>query len=141
MRGLAARHEVSLLSFVADDEHAEDSLRCTKDYCNTVTTVHNDVIGLSVRRKRVMQIRSLFSPRSFEYGLHYDPRFQAAIHNALGDTDYDLVQVEFSHLGLYDFGTTGPEKPLVVLDEHNIEYDLIRRTAESGGSVKDRLLF
>jgi len=138
MRGLAARHEVSLLSFVADDEHAEDSLRTSASYCHRVTTVQNDVLGLSVNKKRLMQLRSLLSRRSFEFDLCYDSKFQAAIHGTLDETPYDLVQVEFSQLGIYDYATRGTNKPFLVLDEHNIEYDLMKRTAGSDGSATRR---
>jgi glycosyltransferase involved in cell wall biosynthesis len=139
MRGLASQHEVSLLSFVGDDEYAAESLKVTQGYCRDVTTVHNNLVGLSVQKKRRMQLRSLISPRSFEYDLCYDPRFQTEIQRTLGSARYDIVQVEFSQLGIYDYASTGPRKPLLVLDEHNIEYDLIRRTADAKGSAARRL--
>jgi len=140
MRGLAAaRHEVSLLSFVTDDEYAEHSLQSTKSYSQSVSTVRNDVLGLNVRTKRLMQLRSLISPRSFEYDLCYDSRFQAEIKRQLGGTHYDVVQVEFCHLGIYDYSIRGTQKPLLVLDEHNIEYDIIKRTADAEGSAIRRL--
>jgi polysaccharide biosynthesis protein PslH len=139
MRGLATRHEVSLLSFVADDEYAEDSLSTSVSYCHRVTTVKNNVLGLSVQKKRLMQLRSLLSRRSFEFDLCYDSRFQTAIHDALEETRYDLVQVEFSHLAIYEYATCHARKPFLVLDEHNIEYDLIKRTAASNGSTTRRL--
>ncbi len=140
MRGLAARHEVSLLSFVSDDEFAEESLRATQGYCREVMAVRNDVLGPDVRKKRVMQLRSLLSRTSFEYALCHTPVFQAAINRALEAEAYDLVQVEFSHLGIYDYRAARQAKrPILVLDEHNIEYDLIKRTAGAKGSATRRL--
>jgi glycosyltransferase involved in cell wall biosynthesis len=139
MRGLAARHEVSLLSFLTDDEYTEQSLKSAASYCQAVSTVSNNVVGLDVRKKRVMQLRSLISPRSFEYDLCYDSRFQTEIGRMLDNTRYDVVQVEFSHLGIYDYPPRGTGKPLLILDEHNIEYDIVRRTADSTGSVIRRI--
>jgi glycosyltransferase involved in cell wall biosynthesis len=139
MRGLAARHEVSLLSFQTDDEHSEQSLKSTASYCQAVSTVSNNVVGLDVRKKRLMQLRSLISPRSFEYDLCYDARFQSELNRMLDRTRYDIVQVEFSHLGLYDYPPPGRQQPLLVLDEHNIEYDIVRRTADTTGSAVRRL--
>jgi len=139
MRGLAARHEISLLSFLADDEHAAQSLKNTASYCKQVATVSNNVVGLDVRKKRLMQLRSLLSPRSFEYDLCYDSRFQTEMSRMLHRTRYDIVQVEFSHLGIYDYPPRGTQRPLLVLDEHNIEYDIVRRTADATGRMLRRL--
>lgn len=139
MRGLAQRHEVSLLSFAADDEYAAESLKVARSYCRDVTTVHNDLIGLDVQKKRLMQLRSLISLRSFEYDLSYDAKFQAEIRRQLDRGYYDIVQVEFSQLGIYDYSSGSVHKPVLVLDEHNIEYDLIRRTADAKGSFARRL--
>jgi polysaccharide biosynthesis protein PslH len=139
MRGLAARHEVSLLSFVANDEFAGESLRATEDYCRDVTTVPNDVVGIAVKKKRLMQLRSLMSPRSFEYDLCYRSRFQSEIRQKLNEAQYDLVQVEFSQLGIYDYTMQGTRNPIFVLDEHNIEYDIIKRTADTKGSAARRI--
>src|SRR5438045_2471158 len=84
-------------------------------------------------------MRSLVCPLSFEYDLCYDPRFQAEIRRMLDSTPYDVVQVEFCHLGIFDYPTGGAHKPVLVLDEHNVEYDLIKRTADAKGSATRRL--
>ena len=139
MRGLAARHEISLLSFIGDDEQAAESLKVTASYCHHISTVANALVGLSVEKKRMMQLRSLISTRSFEYDLCYDARFQAQIRQEMENGTYDIVQVEFSQLGIFDYRRAGARKPLLVLDEHNIEYDLIRRTADAKGSLSRRL--
>jgi glycosyltransferase involved in cell wall biosynthesis len=138
MRGLAVRHEVSVLSFLTNDEHTEHSLRSTESYCQEVSTVRNDALRSDPGKKRLMQLRSLISPRSFEYDICYDSRFQTELNRLLPRTRYDVVQVEFSHLGIYDYPPRGRQQPLLVLDEHNIEYDIVRRTADATGSVVRR---
>jgi glycosyltransferase involved in cell wall biosynthesis len=138
MRGLSTRHEVSLLSFAADDEHLSNSLRETSSYCHKVTTVPASIVGLDVGAKRVMQTRSLFSPRSFEYRLCYSEEFQKRIHQVLADTDFDVVQVEFCHLGIFDYTSKRERQPLLIVDEHNIEFEIIQRTAASEGSFARR---
>jgi glycosyltransferase involved in cell wall biosynthesis len=139
MRGLAARHDVHLLSFATDDEHKAVSLAATREYCRDVVTVSGDVLNIHVGKKRLMQLHSLISSRSFEYGLYYNQRFQSELRQALMGAPYDVVQVEFSHLGIYDYATQGGGRPIVVLDEHNIEYDLIKRTADAQGSAIRKL--
>jgi glycosyltransferase involved in cell wall biosynthesis len=135
MRGLAARHEVSLLTFFTDDEHTAQSLKCAESYCHEVSTVRNDMLALDLGKKRMMQLRSLISPHSFEYDLCHDARFQSELNRMLDRTRFDVVQVEFSHLGIFDYPLRGTQRPLLVLDEHNIEYEIVKRTAESTGSL------
>lgn len=136
MRGLAARHEVSLLSLADSDGVSREA---TRAYCRELTTVDHDVQGIGLRKKRWLQLRSLASPHSFEYLLLYRPEFQARLDELLAAHDYDVVQVEFCHMAIYDLKRQRERRPLLVLDEHNIEYDLIRRTAETPGTLDRRL--
>ncbi len=56
--------------------------------------------------------------------------FQRQIDEHLASEDYDVVQVEFANMASYRYSRRG-RRPTLVLDEHNIEYDLQRRTAGS----------
>ena len=47
MRGLAAEHEVSLLSFVAADAHTERSLEVSRSFCREFDVIRHDVLNLS----------------------------------------------------------------------------------------------
>jgi glycosyltransferase involved in cell wall biosynthesis len=138
MRGLARHHEVSLISLCAGDDGEAEALKVTKEYCSRVITVPNRVIDLDTRKKRLMQLRSLASLKSFEYHLYHNREFQARL-SALLEEGFDVVQVEFSHLGVYDFECQLAVRPLVILDEHNIEYEIVRRTAEAEGSIARRI--
>jgi glycosyltransferase involved in cell wall biosynthesis len=131
MRGLAERHEVSVLSFNSSDAYAEESVRATAAYCKKVTTLA-DLDPRSVSEKRRLQLRSLLSLHSFEH-LQVKSRadFQRKLDEVLANEEYDVVQVEFANMASYRFSLPGKKPPLLVLDEHNIEYDLQRRTAGS----------
>jgi glycosyltransferase involved in cell wall biosynthesis len=140
MRGLATRHEVSLLSLVGSGPEVREQVRQTKEYCARVVTVERDLLGMSVRHKRFLQLRSLASRRSYEHlQMHHAP-FQARFEQLVRTGDYDVVQVEFSQMGVYRFAHTAPRRPVFVLDEHNIEYSLLERTAEAAQSF-DRKLY
>jgi glycosyltransferase involved in cell wall biosynthesis len=58
--------------------------------------------------------------------VYVTPAMQRAIDELAREQRFDLVLVEFAHMAGYVFPTSGA----VVLDEHNIEYDILRRTAE-----------
>lgn len=128
MRGLATRHEVSILSFNASDEYEQDSIDATRAYCARVTTLPG-LDAPTVSEKRQLQLRSMLSPHSFEH-LQATRRadFQVQIDAHLARDEYDVVQVEFANMASFRFTRRG-KRPLLVLDEHNIEYDLQRRTA------------
>jgi len=138
MRGLAANHEVSILSFNSTDPYTQQSLDATRLFCQRVTTLP-DLDPRSVAEKRRLQMRSLLSLHSFEH-LQVKRRadFQAQIDQQLAEQSYDVVQVEFANMASYRF-TRQQKKPLLVLDEHNIEYDLQRRTAGSADGASRKL--
>jgi len=140
MRGLAQRHEVSLLAFNTSDIYAEESVRESAKFCKQVLTLADlDPVGLSAKRK--LQARSLASLHSFEY-LQVARRadFQAKLDALLAPAkeQYDVVQVEFANMAAYRYSRRG-KTPRLVLDEHNIEYDLQRRTAGSADGVSRKV--
>lgn len=130
MRGLARKHDVSILSFNSSDAYAEQSVAATSAYCRQVMTLP-DLEPRSVAEKRRLQMQSLLSLHSFEH-LQVIERtdFQNKIDEQLANNDYDVVQVEFANMACYRYDSQG-KRPLMILDEHNIEYDLQRRTAGS----------
>jgi len=131
MRGLAAaNHEVSILSFTSTDQWTQESADATRLFCKKVTTL-SDLDARSLSEKRRLQMRSLLSLNSYEH-LQVKRRadFQRQIDEHLAAEDYDVVQVEFANMAAYQYSRRG-KKPLLVLDQHNIEYDLQRRTAGS----------
>ncbi|MEO8905000.1 MAG: glycosyltransferase [Polyangiaceae bacterium] len=140
MRGLAEHHEVSILSFNSSDAHAAESLKATAAYCKSVTTLA-DLDPRTVSEKRRLQLRSLLSLHSFEHlQVKLRADFQRKIHEHLASEQYDLVQVEFANMASYRYSGPHRKPPLLVLDEHNIEYDLQRRTAGSADGIS-RLVY
>jgi glycosyltransferase involved in cell wall biosynthesis len=138
MRGLAERHEVSILSFNSSDAYTTESVEATAKYCEKVTTLA-DLDPRSVSEKRRLQLRSLLSLHSFEH-LQVKSRldFQQKIDEHLATEQYDVVQVEFANMASYRYSRpsrSAKKPPLLVLDEHNIEYDLQRRTAGSADGM------
>ena len=138
--GLARSHDVSVLSLVDPSEDQTESLRATGAYCRSVVTVTNHRYAAGPARKRLLQLGSLLSSRSYESLLHSDRAFESALDRLLAKERYDVVHFEFPHLAAYrSRHPVAPGKgPAFLLDEHNIEYDVVRQTARAGGSALRR---
>jgi glycosyltransferase involved in cell wall biosynthesis len=131
MAEVARKHEVLSLSFVDPNQepaHAAESLRETGAYCRRVVTVPNRLLEVAGAEKRARQLRSLFGFRSYEYAVNRMQAMQVALDGVLARERPDVVQVEFAQMAVYRFGRKG-QGPRLCLDEHNIEYDVLRRTA------------
>ncbi len=123
---LARRHRVSLLAYGAGDPAA-----ARRDSGAIFESVHLVPRPAAVRSKRRAQLTSLLSTRSFHGGGLRSSAMDAALAALLAKGAFDLIQVESSQLG-----GAGPVRGIpVVLDEHNIEYLLLRRLAEVESSV------
>jgi glycosyltransferase involved in cell wall biosynthesis len=142
MTVLAERHEISVLSLVnpAEPEVNEASIKATGEYCRRVVTVANPPFALALKGKRTLQLRSLGSWRSFEWFSHVRPEFAEKLKELLASERYDVVNFEFTHLAPYrrmlGDAAVGPR---YVLDEHNIEYEILRRTAASESGLVRKL--
>lgn len=143
MTDLARRHEVSVLSLVNPNEPDvnQTSIRATSEYCREVVTMANPPFGLSLKGKRTMQLRSLGSRRSFEWFSHVRPEVGDRLRQMLAGKTYDVVNFEFTHMAPYRRRLHLPRRrPVFVLDEHNIEYEILRRTA-GGESALSRKIY
>lgn len=124
LRHLAARHEVHLLTLSGDAE-GEESLRHLRTLCAGVTMVrrdHGDLI-----RKRLRQIASLPSQTPFAVATAGTRSLRTAFRDLLSNFKPSLIHVEGSPLAHLPF----PSRIPLVLDEHNIDYELAARMAEA----------
>lgn len=126
---LARRHEVSLIALVAPGEDTGTALQATGQYCSEVVTVQSERLdrALSHKRKRIIQLRSLLHPHSYERLTYHHPPFQWALDRLVAQHDFDVITTEHSQLACYRL----PHTARLVLDEHNIEYDILRRTTSA----------
>ena len=125
VRGLARSHSVSLLAFVPAGRDDRSAIASSRRYCVDVVTVPNERLGLEETAKRSLQLRSLFSRHSYEYMVHRRAPLQAELDGMLERSPYDLIQIVGCNMAKHSYP---PDVPLV-LDEQNIEYDILRRTA------------
>ncbi len=128
LESLARKHDVDAVAIVPPQLDAAKAEQAMREYCRRVVAIPaGPTPGLS---KRLLQVRSLVSRRSFERHSFAVPALQAALDGLLRKERYDIVNVEFFFLAHCAFrqAPSRERPPRLVLDEHNIEYDLARQT-------------
>ena len=139
MRSLAKSHDVSLIAFTATDEFKQPSLEATRAYCKEVVTFP-DMEHVARRDKRLLQLRSLTSLHSFEHLLvARRVEFLARLQELVDSGRFDIVQVEFAQMAALRFRLPDGRRFRTLLDEHNIEFDIVKRTADAEVSMPRRL--
>lgn len=134
---LAASHTVSVVAFAYANEDYQTGIRLTEAYCQHVVAIPETWHRVAGRKKRILQLGSLLSTGSWERVLYKRESVQKALTAHLADHSYDAIVVEFAFMANYDFVIPhGAKRPVVILDEHNIEFDLLRRTADATGLVR-----
>jgi glycosyltransferase involved in cell wall biosynthesis len=138
MTSLARRHELTGVALLAPDDDPEGARRAMASYCGELRLV--PMRPPEGAGKRAWQLRSLASPRSYERRLTALPALRATLDDLLAHRRFDAINVEGCFLAHHlprDASRT--PRPPVVLDEHNIEYDLQRQEARSASGLLRRL--
>src|SRR5579863_3304048 len=140
MTQLARRHNLSAAMLVDDEFDADECRGAMQAYCRQVVMVPNPY-GRPGLAKRLLQLRSLGSTRSFDRLRVTVPALQQSLDGILRGRRFDVVNLEFPYLGHYDLrqAPPGAKPPAVVVDSHEIAHDLARQFARTGGSVGRRL--
>jgi glycosyltransferase involved in cell wall biosynthesis len=131
MAALARRHEITAVSVIPDDQDARAAERAMRAYSSEVVLVSRpDWDGPG---KRLLQVRSLLSSRSLVRRLYHLPALHQVLHRLLSARAYDIVNVELPFLALRSLAKSPPGTPAprLIVDEHNIEFDLARQQARS----------
>jgi polysaccharide biosynthesis protein PslH len=140
MTHLARRHDLTAVVLIDEVSFdADECRRAMKAYCREVVLV--PMPKLNDLAKRLLQLRSLASTRTFERLLFTVPAVQRALDQVLRASRFDLVNLEFSFLSHFDLrqAPPGERPPPVVVDSHNIDYELARQYARAGASLARRV--
>src|SRR5208282_2894622 len=140
MTQLARRHDLTAVMQFDDEFDAEECRRAMQAYCRDVVLVPRRSAGEGLA-KRLLQLQSLASTRSLERRLATAPAMQRALDRVLRAKRFDLVNLEFSFLGECNLRQAPPNerRPRLIVDSHNIDYDLARQYARAGRSLAHRL--
>jgi polysaccharide biosynthesis protein PslH len=140
MTQLARRHDLTAVMLVDNEFDAEECRRAMQAYCRDVVLVPKPHVGTGLA-KRLVQLQSLASTRSWERRLATVPEMQRALDRVLRAKRFDLINLEFSFLGECDLRQAPPNErlPRLIVDSHNIDYELARQYAGAGRSLAHRL--
>jgi glycosyltransferase involved in cell wall biosynthesis len=140
MTHLARRHDLTAVVLVDNEFDIEECRRAMQAYCREVVLVPNPY-GRDGLTKRLLQFRSLASTRSFERLRVTVPALQQALDEVLRARRFNIVNLEFSFLGHCDLRQAPPGErlPRLIVDSHNVDYELARQYAHAGGSLTRRL--
>jgi glycosyltransferase involved in cell wall biosynthesis len=140
MTELARRHDLTAVMLVDDEFDADECRSAMQAYCREVVLVPNPR-GREGLAKRILQLRTLASTQSFERKRVTVPALQPALDKVLRSHRFDIVNLEFPNLGHYNLrqAPQGERPPRLVVDSHEIAYDLARQFARTGGSTGRRL--
>jgi polysaccharide biosynthesis protein PslH len=137
MTQLARRHNLTAVMLVDDEVDVEECRQAMQAYCCEVVLVPKSY-GRKGLSKRLLQLRSLASTTSFERLLFSVPALQQALDRLLRAKRFDIVNLEFTFLGDCNLRQAPPGErlPALVVDSHNIDFDLARQYARAGGLVR-----
>lgn len=140
MTQLAQRHDLTAVMLVDHEFDAEECRQSMLAYCREVVLVPNPY-GQEGLAKRLLQARSIGSTCSFERLRVMVPALQVALDRMLRSRRFDLVNLEFPYLGYCNLrqAPPGERPPRLVVDSHEIAYDLARQFARTGASMGRRL--
>jgi glycosyltransferase involved in cell wall biosynthesis len=141
MTQLAQRHDLTAVMLVDDEFDIGECRTAMQAYCREVVLIPNSYGGEGLA-KRLLQLRSLASSRSFERLRVTVPALQQALDRVLAAHRFDIVNLESTFLGHYDLrrAPPGERPPALVVDSHNIDFDLARQYARVG-SLDRRLYY
>ena len=130
LRQLARRHNVTLLS-CAEPAHRDAVMELREE----LPVVVIERSQQSRAAKRSNQLRSMVSMQPFSSREVYSDELQRTLDELCVTTSCDVVQIEGTVLG----GLSVPSAVGVILDEHNIDYEVFERMCEGERSLIRRM--
>ena len=120
VEGLAVRHSVTVLCGAMPGD--EQVVRRLRSRCRVLTVAATRPSRLA---KRAAQALALARGGSWEWGHLHSAAMESALHSVMARDRFDVVQLESCRMGTLSLPGGIP----VVVDEHNVESELLQRTA------------
>lgn len=128
MKALAKRHDVFLVSLLQEDSKREDAVKLN-DIC-TVVSLHK---SRWFNPRTVKSFLGFFSSRPRSNVDTYDPAVKSAVQKAIDRVKPDVIVV--STLNVVEYVLDNLNNIPSVLIDHNCEYAVLKRNAESVSGV------
>lgn len=124
LKALAGKHDVSLLAWADSAEvEGQHNKKLLMELASTVEIITH---SSSSANKRIQQLLSVLQGKSYILNAYLRAEVQEALTSLLTREAYDVVLFEGVVLAGYQL----PEGVKVIIDEHNIEYELLQRTSQ-----------
>jgi polysaccharide biosynthesis protein PslH len=139
LESLSHRHHVTAISLLAPDVDGAEARAAMEAYCENVVLVPSrDHYGTA---KRFWQARSMLSTRSYERLFYSLPELRDTVESTLASRRFDVSVIEAPYLAKLPLwrAPTGQPAPRRVLDQHNIEFDLVRQMAAAAQTLERRV--
>ena len=130
LRALARQHSVSLLALVGEHAQTRTTASHLLPYTHSIRQVEVPANG----PKRLTQIRTLASGRSYYLAATSLPAAQAALDEEIHLHHFDAILFE----SLVVAGYHVPRSVRIILDEHNIEHEVLRRMYQGTSGLARR---
>lgn len=137
---MARRHEITAITLCEQKAEAEEHRRAMREYCSEVIVLPNPR-GKDGLAKRALQLRAAGSLRSYEHHRFAVPALQAALDRVLRQKRFDVINLEFPYLAHFRLRQSPPgtPPPPLVIDAHEIAYDIARQFARNGQGLARRV--
>jgi polysaccharide biosynthesis protein PslH len=132
MRALSKRHALSLLALHNPIDPVDEWRERTRGFYPDTELFLQPALGLQGHAKRAAQLRSLYRLGSWDAISHRNEALVARLRNRLQRETWDAVVVEFAQMAVNLDGL--PRGVPIVVDEHNIEFDLQQRSAANSSN-------
>ncbi len=123
LKALTTRHQVTLVALVNSDESVTTS---EVAHLASITPALRVLPRPLSRTKRWQQLRSLISAKSYFLNLFLLPEVQETLNVLFAKEQYDAILYESALIAGYQ----APQNVKIIIDQHNIEYELLERTYE-----------
>lgn len=121
LKALAREHVVSLLAGTADPPAKADDVMLEEIQLKHLRKVP---LPSAMQRKRAQQLLSLLQGRSYLLDMYHTEVVQQALDDLFSRDHYDVILFESVFMADYRL----PAGVQVIIDQHNIEYELLERT-------------
>jgi glycosyltransferase involved in cell wall biosynthesis len=140
LSNLARHHEITAIILHDEDCEPQTSGAAMSSYCKQVHFIRNPH-GAFGWRRRVLQLRSWFSRSSYERLHSIVPELQSLLDEVLRGQRFDVVFVNLPHLAHYRLRQSSPgaPSPVIIIDSHDVHYDLAHQITKSTVSFGRRL--
>ncbi|MEW6088674.1 MAG: glycosyltransferase [bacterium] len=123
MEALSEQYEIVFISFIRSEKEKE-YVKHIKPFCKRIEVCN---IERSVRKNIIDAFKSIFLGKSFIVLRDFVTEMQGLIDKVIKEENPDFIHIDHLQMAQY---IKGDKKGIKILDEHNVEYQILKRIFE-----------